>query len=44
MDQDDPSEVMMLHLEETQLFFLAHSDGDGEYTGIQMIRQAKAKL
>ena len=37
MDQDDPPEVMMLHLEETQLFFLAHPDGDGSYTNVQMI-------
>ena len=33
MDQDDPPEVMMLHLEEIQVF-LAHLNGDGAYTDI----------
>ena len=28
MDQDDLPEIMMLQIEETQLFFLAHPEGD----------------
>ena len=40
MDQDDPPEVMMIHLEETQLFFLTHSDGNRGYNDVQMICQA----
>ena len=35
-----PPEVMMLHLEEIQLFFLAHPDGDCGYTDVQIICQA----
>ena len=44
MDQDDPTEVMMLQIEETQLFFLAHPDGGRGYTDVQMIRQAMQNL
>ena len=34
IDRDDPPEVMMLHIEETQLFFLAHLDGGRGYTDV----------
>ena len=43
MDQDDPPEVM-LQIEETQLFFLAHPEVGRGYTGVQMIHQATANL
>ena len=39
-----PPEVIMIHIEEIQLFFLAHPDGDRRYTNVQMIRQAVKNL
>ena len=44
MDRDDPPKVMMLHIEEIQLFFLAHPDGDRGFSDTQMIRQAIKKI
>ena len=44
MDRDDPPEVMMLHIEEIQLFFLAYPDGNHGYTNVQMICQAVKNL
>ena len=44
MDQDDPPEAMMLQIEETQLFFLAHPEGGRGYTNVKMIHQAMENL
>ena len=44
IDRDYPPEVMMLHLEEIQLFFLAHADSGRAYTDAQMICQAIKNL
>ena len=44
LTSDDPPEVMMLHLEEVQLFFLVHPDGGRGYTDVQLIRQAIKNL
>ena len=44
IDQDEPPKVMMIHIEETQLFFLAHPDGNRGYTDVQMIHQAVENL
>ena len=40
MNRDDPPKVMMLHLEEVHLFFLAHPDGGRECKDVQLICQA----
>ena len=37
MKCEDPPEVMMLHVEEVQLLFLAHPDGGCAYTDVQLI-------
>ena len=44
MNHDDSPDVMMLHLEEVQLFFLAHPDGGCRNTDIQLIRQVVKNL
>ena len=44
MNRDDPSEVMMLHLEEIQFFFLVHPDGGRGYTDVQLIHQVIKNL
>ena len=44
MNRDDPLEAMMLHLEEIQIFFLAHLDGNCRYTDIQLICQSVKNL
>ena len=44
MNRDDPPEVMMVHLEQEQLFLLTHSEGGHRMTGVQMIHLAVEKL
>ena len=44
MNRDDPPEVMMVGLEQEQLFFLAHPEGGRELSEVQLIRQAIQKL
>ena len=44
MNQDDQQEVMMVLLEQEQLFFLAHPEGGRGMTDVQMIRLAVENL
>ena len=39
MNFDDPPEVIMLYLEDVQLFFLTHPDGIRGYTDVQLVHQ-----
>ena len=43
MDHNDPPEVIMLGIEQVQLFFQAYSEGSHEMTNVQL-RQDVEKL